>query len=148
MSSSEDEDGDWREDPEPDPPSLGPGVPEVDVPEVEVPTPDTATGGADVDTETAATFWRLVLVFDVALLALALGPMFVYFRGELARGAMLIGFGVLAFGYGVLRYREFRDGEPAEDESDDAGSGEGSIEGASDAGGTDTSDGTGASDRE
>jgi hypothetical protein len=47
----------------------------------------------------------------------------------------------------VLRYREFRDGEPAEDESDDAGSGEGSIEGASDAGGTDTSDRRDRSDK-
>ena len=119
MSSSEDGE-DWREDPEPDPPSLGPGVPEVDVPEVEVPTPDTATGGADVDTETAAVFWRLVLVFDIALLALSLGPMFVYFRGELVRGAMLLSFGALAFGYGVLRYREFRQaGESNGGESDE-----------------------------
>ncbi|MEF8852540.1 MAG: hypothetical protein V5A28_08995 [Haloarculaceae archaeon] len=105
----------WWQRSDPDPPSVGPDVPEVDVPEVDVPSPDDATGGADVDVDTAKGFWRLVLVFDVALLALALGPMFVYFRGDLRRGGMLFAFGALAFLYGVARYREFR----AEDETRD-----------------------------
>lgn len=99
---------DWRESPEPDLPSLGPDVPSVDIPEVEVPGPDSPTGPADVDVDTAKGFWRLVLVFDVALLALALGPMFVYFLGDWTRGGALFVFGALAFVYGVGRYREFR----------------------------------------
>lgn len=110
-----DESPDWREDPEPDPPSLGPEVPSVDVPEVEVPGTDPETGGVDVDVDTAKGFWRLVLIFDVALLALALGPMFVYFMDDWRRGGMLIGFGALAFLYGVARYREFRAAEPDAD---------------------------------
>ena len=112
---------DWRENPEPDLPSLGPEIPSVDVPEVEVPgtDPDSATVGADVDVDTAKGFWRLVLIFDVALLALALGPMFVYFMDDWRRGGMLVGFGALVFLYGVARYREFQAaGEDADDETD------------------------------
>ncbi len=118
-----DGDGDdsaWWQRSDPDPPSLGPDVPEVDVPEVDVPEPGDAVG-EDVDVDTAKGFWRLVLIFDVALLALALGPMFVYFRGELRRGGMLVAFGALAFLYGVARYREFQaEGGARESEVDEA----------------------------
>lgn len=95
---------DWTEDPEPDPPSLGPGPPEVDVPEVE--TSDALAG--DVDPELARTFWRLVLVLDVGLLAVALGAMFVYFRGNWERGLALAGFGVAVLAYGAVQYRRYR----------------------------------------
>jgi hypothetical protein len=102
----------WWEDPEPDPPSLGPEIPSVDIPEVEVPgtdsDPDSVEAGVDVDAETAKGFWRLVLVVDVALLALALGPMFIYFQGDWRRGGMFIGLGALASLYGIARVREFR----------------------------------------
>jgi len=115
---------DWQEDPEPDPPSLGPGVPSVDVPEVEIPGTDSETGDtavdAEVDVDTAKGFWRLVLIFDIALLALALGPMFVYFQNDWRRGGMLLAFGVLAFLYGVARYREFQVAEPDADDDSDA----------------------------
>lgn len=107
---------DWRDDPDPDPPSLGPGAPEVDVPAVE--TSDSLLGGAD--SELARTFWRLVVVIDVGLLAVALGPMFVYFEGDWGRGMALFGFGVAVLVYGVIRYRRYHrkdsdsssDGEP------------------------------------
>lgn len=123
MSSTDADDEDWREDPEPDPPSLGPETPSVDVPEVDVYTPDTLTPGEDVDRETYRLFWRLVIVFDVALLALSLGPMFVYFRGNWRRGLTLFVFGALVFAYGVARYREFRrsDEDGADDDASDAG---------------------------
>jgi len=101
---------DWQETPEPDLPSLGPEVPSVDVPDVEVPETDSEAVGADVDVDTAKGFWRLVLVFDIALLALALGPMFVYFLDDWRRGGMLLVFGLLVFLYGVARYREFQAG--------------------------------------
>ena len=99
-----DEAADWRDDPEPDPPSLGPGVPEVDVPEVG--TSDSLTDGADP--EVARTFWRLVLVLDVGLLAVALGPMFVYFERNWELGLSLFGFGVAVLAYGVVQYRRYR----------------------------------------
>ncbi|MFC7142462.1 hypothetical protein ACFQMA_21815 [Halosimplex aquaticum] len=102
--------------------SLGPDVPEVDVPEVDIPSvpgaadageTDEADAGAldgDVDPEVSRTFWRLVLVFDVALLAMSLGPMFVFFRSDWDTGGPLFVLGVAAFVYGVREYRQFRDG--------------------------------------
>jgi hypothetical protein len=103
-----DETADWRDDPDPDPPSLGPGIPEVDVPEVG--TSDSLTG--DVDPEVARTFWRLVVVLDVGLLAVALGPMFVYFEGNWELGLSLAGFGVAVLAYGVVQYRQYRAEDP------------------------------------
>jgi hypothetical protein len=122
-----DDEQEWWEDAEPDPPSLGPDVPSVDVPEVDVPAVDSEASGVDVDAETARGFWRLVLVFDVALLALSLGPMFIYFQGNWRRGGLLLGFGLCTFLYGVARYREFRDAAPdpdAEAEVDGDGDGD------------------------
>ena len=112
------DDREWWQRSDPEPPSIGPEAPEVDIPEVEIPGSGDPVGG-DVDVDTAKGFWRLVLVFDVALLALALGPMFIYFEGDVRRGGMLVAFGVLVFAYGVARYREFRAESDDEDGSAD-----------------------------
>jgi hypothetical protein len=99
-------------------PSLGPDVPAVDIPEVDIPsTYEPGNSGdiegvdADVDPAVSRVFWRLVLVFDVAFLALALGPMFIYFRGDWGTGGPAIALGAVAFVYGVREYREYRYGE-------------------------------------
>lgn len=60
--------------------------------------------------EAVRLFVRLVVVFDVALLALALGPMFVFFRGERELGTQIFLAGVVAFGYGTYRYYAYRHG--------------------------------------
>lgn len=95
-------------------PSLGPDVPSVDIPG-ESDDDDEGEDGEtlemfpdDVDPEVSRTFWRLVVVFDVALLALAVGPMFIYFRGDWTTGGRLLLLGGVAFAYGVYRYRRFR----------------------------------------
>lgn len=104
--------------------SLGPDVPEVDVPSVSIPGEDDDESSgegtddgevddadafdADVDPEVSRTFWRLVVVFDVAFLALALGPMFIYFEGDWNVGGPLVALGVFSFLYGVREYRAFR----------------------------------------
>jgi hypothetical protein len=106
-------DDDWREDPDPEPPSLGPEVPEVDVPEVK--TSDSVTG--DGDSETARLFWRLVVVLDVGLLALAVGPMFVYFEGDWRRGLALVAFGIVVILYAVVRYRRYREESETDDDA-------------------------------
>ncbi|WP_436923935.1 DUF7322 domain-containing protein [Halosimplex amylolyticum] len=107
MSGDADEDDDGLlGNPERFEPSLGPDVPEVDVPSVPDPAEST---DVDVDPELRATFWRLVLVFDVAFLAMAVGPMFVFFRGDWATGGPMFVLGVLAFAYGVSQYRQYRD---------------------------------------
>jgi hypothetical protein len=104
-------------DPERFEPSFGPDVPEVEVPSVSVET-DHDDFDADVDPELRRTFWRLVVVFDVALLALSLGPMFVYFRGDWATGGPLLALGAAAFAYGVVVYRRYRDDDDAPDDTD------------------------------
>lgn len=129
--AADEDDGDgrkWWQRSDPEPPSIGPEVPEVDVPEVDIPGSGDPVGG-DVDVETAKGFWRLVLIFDVALLALALGPMFVYFEGDLRRGGTLVAFGALVFAYGVARYREFRnDGNAHDDGLEESPADEGTDE--------------------
>ncbi|WP_135363121.1 DUF7322 domain-containing protein [Halosimplex halophilum] len=120
--------------------ALGPDVPSVDVPSVSIPGEDGADGGedagavdesdafdADVDPEVSRTFWRLVLVFDVALFSIAVGPMFVYFWGDWSVGGPLTALGAVTFGYGVREYRAFRRSraadspEPAPDGGTEAG---------------------------
>ncbi|WP_324663109.1 DUF7322 domain-containing protein [Haloarcula sediminis] len=76
-----------------DPSSLGPDVPE----------PPDGAGNSEV----ASVFWKLVLVFNVALLALSLGPMFAYFRGNVGLGLQLTAAGAILFAYGYYRYRQF-----------------------------------------
>ncbi|MDY6817659.1 MAG: hypothetical protein SVG88_03275 [Halobacteriales archaeon] len=63
---------------------------------------------ADAPTELKWEFWRLVVVFNVALLATAIGVMLIGFRGQLGTGgASLIG-GLALFGVGLYRYRTVR----------------------------------------
>ena len=77
-----------------DPSSLGPDVPEP---------PD---GGAN--SEVTSLFWQLVVVFNIALLALSVGPMLAYFEGRVELGIQLFLVGLIAFGYGTVRYVQFR----------------------------------------
>jgi hypothetical protein len=95
--------GNWREyesveqnEPEEfDPHSLGPDVPEV---------PDYTD--ADVNRSIGIRFWGLVGVFNVALLALSLGIMFVAFENNVSLGSRLVGGGLLLSGYGYYQYRQ------------------------------------------
>ena len=69
---------------------------------------ETAQDVADVPEEVSRRFWSLVVVFNLGLLATALGAMLVAFRGELLIGGVIFGIGIGALGYGVLRYRTAR----------------------------------------
>ncbi|WP_276270875.1 DUF7322 domain-containing protein [Haloarcula litorea] len=96
-----------------DPDSLGPDVPEA-------PSPPSGTP----DDAVAGLFWKLVVVFNVALLALALGPMLAFLDGRVDLGVRVFLVGVLAFGYGTYRYVRFRrdrDGESDEGDPDAPG---------------------------
>lgn len=97
-----------------DPNSLGPDAPSVPDPDhpgedlaPDVPTASDLDPSA-VDPATARMFWWLVVVFNVALFGLSVGPMIGFFRGnwDLALQVFLVG--VLAFGYGVIKYYRFR----------------------------------------
>lgn len=87
----------WPDEPsEFDPGELGPSVPSPPEP-----------GEAD-NPEAVSLFWWLVVVFNVALLALSLGAMFVVFRGAVDLGLQIALVGVLLFAYGTYRYHQFR----------------------------------------
>ena len=116
--------GDWRwleqrystEPEEVDPDGIGPDVPEAPEP------PDMTE--VDVDPGLQNRFWALVAVFNLALLAVSLGVMFVGFRGNWELGAQLTVAGVLLFGFGYYRYRKTKaalaDGDGDGDDGDGA----------------------------
>lgn len=72
--------------------TLGPPIPEPPDPE-------------SVDPSIRVSFWRLVLLFNAALLLTSVGVMFVVFQGELVLGGQLSLVGLGLFGYGFFRYR-------------------------------------------
>lgn len=94
-----------------DPSSLGP----------DVPTPSSG----DYQSDAAGLFVRLVVVFNVALLALTIGPMLAYFEGQVDLGLRIFLAGVILFGYGTYRYVKFERerkarGDGSDGEADDA----------------------------
>jgi len=94
-----------------DPDSLGPSAPEA-------PRPPDGTGNSEV----TGLFWKLVVVFNVSLLALSLGPMLAYFEGQVDLGIRVFLLGLVTFGYGTFRYVRFRQSREEESttaESDD-----------------------------
>ena len=95
-----------------DPDSLGPGIPEA--PSAPEPPQD---GSAS---EATGLFWKLVVVFNVALLGLSVGPMLIYFEGQVDRGTQVFLVGAIAFGYGYFRYRRFMASRADTDDADDA----------------------------
>ncbi|KAA9396833.1 hypothetical protein Har1130_03190 [Haloarcula sp. CBA1130] len=86
-----------------DPESLGPDVP--------------SPSDSDYSGDATGLFVKLVIVFNVALLALSLGPMLAYFEGQVDLGVRIFLVGLIAFGYGTVRYIQFE----RERKSDDDG---------------------------
>jgi len=102
-------DAKYSEPEEPDPHDLGPPIPEA---------PDPTETDAEIDPDTHALFWWLVVVFNVALLALSLGVMVAAFDGKWELGAQVFAGGAVLFTYGYFRYRRFeREKDESEDES-------------------------------
>jgi hypothetical protein len=65
----------------------------------ETPPPD------DVDPELQSRFWSLVLIFNVAVLGVSVGGLFILFRDDLAVGVQLVLAGAIVGVYGLYRYR-------------------------------------------
>ncbi|MDS0257934.1 hypothetical protein NDI56_00765 [Haloarcula sp. S1CR25-12] len=91
-----------------DPSSLGPDVPEA-------PSPPEGAANNDV----TALFWKLVVVFNVALLALSVGPMIAYFEGDVDLGVRITLVGAIAAAYGYFRYRRFTKQRDSDDAAED-----------------------------
>jgi hypothetical protein len=99
-------------------PSIGPDLPEVELPEIADTSKEMPTPGEDIDRDTYSLFWRLVLVIDVALFAVAVGPMFIYFENDWSVGLPLTLLGLASFGYAVSQYRSHQARKAAEQEAE------------------------------
>jgi len=107
-----------------DPDSDSLSIPEVEEPSVEIPEveiPDVEVDESEVPREIRRAFWSTVLVVNAAVLASSLGVMFLIFRGELRRAAVLVAGGVILFAMAYRRYRLFEaeHGERSETTSTD-----------------------------
>lgn len=108
---------------EPEEETLGPTIPEA---------PDLSTRNTDPVVE--GTFWTLVAVFNVGLLVVSLGVMFVIFQENPTLGWQLTVAGCLVLGYGFYRYRSAKEviEERAGKESDSDGTASGNGDDAAD----------------
>ncbi|MCG1002561.1 MULTISPECIES: hypothetical protein [Halobacterium] len=92
-------------------------APKVETPSVSAPEiPD----GSDAPAGLRRRFWTLVVTFNVALIAVSLGLMFVAFRGRLQYGGAAVVLGLVLFAFGYRRFRQYtaEDGDDAEDADD------------------------------
>ncbi|WP_191967069.1 MULTISPECIES: hypothetical protein [Haloferax] len=117
------------------------GNPEVDlpnVPRVDIPgqsgdeslkeefSDDAQEFTADVDPEQSRLFWASVILTNIGVAAVALGPMLIYFRGQtlIGLGVTLLGVAALARVYKTYREYQQRDWSDDENDGDDAESGD------------------------
>ncbi|WP_058828068.1 hypothetical protein [Haloferax sp. Q22] len=113
------------------------------IPRVRIPGEDADDGGdsagdeggdapefsPDVNPEVARLFWASVVLANVGLAGLTVGPMLVYFRGDTLLGGGLFLFGTVVLVRVYSIYREFkrgewRDEEDGTDDEDDADAGD------------------------
>nr|NIX18891.1 hypothetical protein [Actinomycetota bacterium] len=68
----------------------------------------TIPDGSDAPGPLRRAFWGLVVVFNVALFAAALGAMLIAFRSQWDLGGSLLASGTVLFAYGVFKYRTWK----------------------------------------
>lgn len=84
----------------------------------EIPTPPEPGEG---DTAVVGLFWKLVVVFNVAVFGVTVGPMIGFFLGDWDLALQVFAVGVLTAAYGFVRYYRFRrDRDGESDESNTA----------------------------
>lgn len=98
----------WPDEPnEPDPGERW-GDPERDLPRIpSAPTPPDPSEN-EVSGEVARAFWAAVVLVNVGLFALSLGPLLAVFRGRWALGTGLFALGCLSIVHAYRVYRRFR----------------------------------------
>ncbi|MFB6269341.1 MAG: hypothetical protein ABEH83_05320 [Halobacterium sp.] len=84
-------------------------APSVDVPDE-----------SDADPALQRRFWLLVLVFNVALMAVSVGAMLAVFRGQWDTGTSLVAAGLVLTAYGVYKYRVYKNADEADENDGDA----------------------------
>lgn len=143
-----DGDGDGRPDEEGNGEDDRPSNPALDIIDYPLFTPE---GG--VDRDTFGVFWGTVLLANAAVLALALGPMLIFFRGQWELGGSLSAVGAALLGwvyYRVRTYESRTDAAESGDASDGGGGGgedrHAGRDRANDGDGTETADGDASAD--
>ena len=68
-------------------------------------------GPSGTDPAIIVGFWSLVILFNIGLFGLTVGPMLIYFRGDWSLGGALLGLGALATIHGLYKYRSLRQRE-------------------------------------
>jgi hypothetical protein len=103
----------WPNEPDEfDPDSLGPDPPDA--------AGSNAPGGtADVSDDLAGAFWASVLFVNVALGALSIGAMLIYFRGNHGAGLLAIAIGLVATLGFARYYRNVRAGRYTDGDAED-----------------------------
>ncbi|SEH11353.1 hypothetical protein SAMN04487967_0310 [Natronorubrum sediminis] len=71
-------------------------------------TPDASLDDVDVDSDLLTDFWALVLVVNIAVFVYALAALFLVFEGETAYATYLFAGGLVLTGFGMHRYRAFK----------------------------------------
>ena len=84
----------FEEPEEPGPGDIGPAVPEPPEPSGETPP------------RVQLLFWALVVVFNLAVLAVGVGLVLILFDGNLTLGGQILLVGLVLLGYGIYRYRD------------------------------------------
>ena len=62
----------------------------------------------DVDSDLLTQFWALVIVVNAAVLAFALGLLFLIFESEVTYSTYLVAAGLVLTGFAIHRYRAFK----------------------------------------
>lgn len=92
-----------------DPDSLGPDVPEA--PDVEPDLEETFANLDEVDDELVTAFWGAAFFLNVAIAALAIGLMLVYFRGDWRTGGAALLAGTVAAVFAARYYLGYERGD-------------------------------------
>lgn len=104
--AGEDPDDPWPHEPDEfDPHSLGPGGDPAATGWEDVRPGD---DGPEVDRETFRAFWGAVVVVNVGVFLVSVGPMLVYFRGQTVLGGGMVLAGLGAFVHAYVIYRRYR----------------------------------------
>jgi hypothetical protein len=111
----EEDEESWSNEPDEfDPDSLGPDPPDATL------STDATSGGsaADVPDGLVRAFWASVLFLNVALGALSIGAMLIYFRSDYATGVPALVIGLAAAIAAARYYRDGTSGQYIEGERD------------------------------
>lgn len=119
MNPLEEEEDGWPDEPDEfDPDSLGP-----DPPDSTRSLRDSLGATEAVPDDLFRAFWASVLLLNVALAALSIGAMFIYFRGDYGTGGLAMLIGAVAAAGTARYYWRFKTGRYATDgaDADDSG---------------------------